>query len=365
MEIVSIRCPFCTKITELSYTCQACERDLRIVIATKDMALSHYNQALMMIQKEDWEAAWQDATQAINIFPFHPEIVTLAWRLSRELGYFNDAQSILESYKQETDPTEYQNALDLLCKEIQLYNLLLEDADARLDNISDLMVHSRMRELHGLSATHPDLPFSSDSSTPTRKWYWIAVGVVISLGLLNVWQMTKTGLQNHPVMSTTGQTKTQTLTLETEHPMEDSLREESLQAFIESMPTRVQQMILREMWNQGDYVQLDKIDSQSWFTRAARFMLIYKAATLPAVDPAKANRSIASLDEWTLNNADFPSFYGDACITLINIYSSPNHLDIAKQKAVAERLLNWVNSMPAKREYRQYLNSKVMEILHG
>ena len=365
MAVVSIRCPFCSEATELTYTCQACGRDLRLVIATEDMALIRYNHALQMIQEEDWERAWQDTTQAINIFPLQPEIVLLAWRLSRELGYFNDAQNILESYKQELDPTEYQNALDQLHNELQLYNLLLEDADARLDNVSDLMVHSRIRELHCVSTTQPDLPTISASSTPARNWYWIAAGVVIALGLLNVWQITKNGLRNNQVIDPPGQTKTQTPTPEIEHPKADSLREVSLQAFIASMPTREQEVILREMWNQGNYEQLGRIESQSWFTRAARFMLIYKAATSPAADPAEAKRSIASLDEWTLNNADFPSFYGDACITLIRIYSSPTHLDPAKQKAVAERLLNWVNSMPSKPEYRQYLNSKVMEILHG
>jgi len=365
MEVVSIRCPFCSEATELTYECQVCGRDMRLVIATKDMALTHYNHALQMIQEEDWDRAWHDISQAINIFPSHPEIVLLAWRLSRELGYFNDAQNILESYKQELEPTEYQNTLAKLHKEVQLYNLLLEDADARLDNVSDLMVHNRIRELHRGSATQPDHPIIADSRIYVRKWYWIAAGVLVALGVLNVWQMTKPGRTNSPVVSTLTQTEAPAPATGSENPLADSLKEQGFLAFVASMPTREQEVIFREMWNQGKYEQLSRIDSQSWFTRAARFMLIHKAATLSAADPDEAKRSMASLDEWTLHNADFPSFYGDACITLIDFYSSPAHLDPAKQKVVAERLLNWVKSMPSKPEYRQYLNSKIMEILHG
>ena len=349
MELITIHCPFCSEVTELAYTCCVCGNDLRLLVAAKDLALTYYNHALEMIKENAWENAWQDISKAINIFPYHPEIVQLAWRLSRELGYFNDALTVLESCKSMLEPNTYENAINQLHNEVKYYNSLLEGSGKPIEHVPDLMVFESLRMLKTGKNGRPCPP------KPVRKFSWIAAGFILVLGVINVLQLVhnrKSGITINNDAATS-------------ESLVDTLTEQSNLDYVLSMPANDQVVIFRLFWKHGYYEQLSKVDSQNWHVRSAKYMLVSKEIRNMEKDPQNANKSIASLDEWTRNNADFPSYYGDACLELIDIYSSPPHQDQIKQKIIAERLFKWVQSMPERKEYRQYLNNKVLEILNG
>jgi len=361
MEVVTIRCPFCLEHTELNDVCQVCHNDLRLMIATQNVALARFNVALKMIMEDDWDRAWQEISEAISIFPYHPDIVMLAWRLSRELGYYNEAHNILESYKNDISSDDYQNASDQLIEEVKLYNMLLTDADLHPSSTVGLMIHRRLRDI---SRKIDVMKEKNGFQIPVRKWNLKAVGLVIVMGVLSISPINKAPKQDSDEPSNNVQTQVQTIAKAQESIQAESMREQSLPAFIASLPSRDQEVIFRIMWNQRKYDHLSSLDNQSWFTKAAKFKLIHNSVKQLSVDPNEAKQAIESLDDWTFKNSNFPSYYGDACLTLIQAYSVPPHRDLTKKKEIAERLLRWVQNMPPEPEYQQYLNLSVLEILH-
>ena len=369
MDEIKIKCPHCSEQTSVVKFCQACQNDLRPIIALQNMALEHYNRTINMIAIEEMDKAWEEISKSIKIFPYSSDVLQLAWRLSRELGYYKDANRIMVAAKRFLSQDEFNAALLLLSQEIQLYNDLLKDDNAKVEGVDELMIHRRLREL-GVHKPMDGLQ-TEEITKPKllRLLVPLSASLIVIMGALNVWQRVDYNSRRETFVSQIKgleqrmNTKQPPVVIETGSKGAAEPAEQPFQILPDSPKER--ERLLRSLWGQKKYDELSKYDSESWFVRSSKYLQLWNKYHQSTGNFETSAKALTDLDNWTIQNDDFPSYYGDLCLALLDIYSEGPHRNEDKEKQIAHRLVNWVKSMPQTAEYTQYLNTKVMRSING
>lgn len=370
MELIEIICPHCGGATQLGHACQECSADLRPLLGLNNLALAHYNQALEHIRAENWELAWSEASSALKIFPALPEAAWLALRLARELGYFDQARQILDHLKPQLEEAEFARLKGQVEDEAWRYNLLVLAPGAAPQG-NDLLVHRRLRELQDPNKA----PEAREGAKPPRAWlpYLAALPALLLLSG-SLWLSHRYLISLESIRAKDNLVKELQARLSDhshkEEKQPDSPTADRLVQTIRTNPAAFSRLSEQErhqaaktLHAQGEYALLSGLGHDSWYGESAGFLLIWDRYKRSLSDPDLAPTAMKELDAWTAAHPDFPSYFGDACLALLNYYGA--QADPEKQREIALRLKNWVGRMPQTSEYKQYLNTKVWRIING
>lgn len=369
MDVIHICCPYCSEVTDLQQNCQNCSADLRQLISLRDMAFSHYNQSLECISREEWDFAWNEIQYSLKLFPYAKNTIQFAFRLARDLGYYQDALQLLVLQKQWLTDDEFTMIRAKLDNEIRCYNLLLHDPNASMGKTEPLLVHRMLLELH----KHPSIPKTKVlvDNTPLR----VAAILVLLLLSVNIVQVFRSNSQSRKISELTW--SQQQHGTKGEQPKNVDKNEikpskgEGLAGIILSNPDLFKSLsagekneVVRKLYKQRSFQFLKTLDFDSWYVKSAEFLCIWDEYRQSKDNPQLTKEAIAKIELWTIQNANFPSHYGDACLELLKHYSSSSYQDYQKQVQVAQRLSDWVGRMPQTMEYKQYLNRRVRSIVN-